>query len=76
MAFVIDRYNKYDAWDREHQVYVFEVNGQEYAVMRVEMEWGIPQIGCRVDTDQYGEYQVYERLEDAMKFVHTIRKLN
>lgn len=76
MTFVIDRYNKYDSWDREHQVYVFEVNGQEYAVMRVEMEWGVPQVGQQVDTEQYGEYQVYEKLEDAMKFVHMIRKLN
>lgn len=27
MAFVIDTYNKYDVWDREHSLYKFEING-------------------------------------------------
>jgi hypothetical protein len=49
MAFIISTYNKYDIWDRTHSVYKFEVNGNWYAIKEVEMEWGLPQDGYRVD---------------------------
>jgi hypothetical protein len=34
-AFIVDTYNKYDVFDREHARYVFEVNGVEYAIKEV-----------------------------------------
>jgi len=45
MAFIIDSYNKYDAWDRAHSLYKFEINGNWYAIKEVEMSWGLPQLG-------------------------------
>jgi hypothetical protein len=42
MAYVIDTYNKYDAWDRTHSLYKFEINGNWYAIKEVEMSWGLP----------------------------------
>lgn len=44
MAYIISTYNKYDGWDREHSKYKFWVNGVAYAVMEVEMEWGLPKL--------------------------------
>ena len=49
MAYIIDTYNKYDGWDREHSVYKFEMNGNWYAIKEVELELGVPQVGYRVD---------------------------
>ena len=40
MAFIIDTYNKYDSWDREHSRYTFEINGVWYGIKEVELEWG------------------------------------
>ena len=42
MAFIIDRYNKYNVWDREHSRKAFEINENWYAVYEVELEWGLP----------------------------------
>ena len=51
MAYIIGTYDKYDIWDREHSVYKFKVNGNWYAIKEVEMEWGVPRVGLRVDSD-------------------------
>lgn len=76
MAFVVDLYNKYDRWDREHSVYKFEINGQWYAIKEVEMDWGLPQVGCRVDQDMHPEhYFVYSKYEDALKYVYMMKQL-
>lgn len=74
MAFIVGTYNKYDSWDREHAKYVFEVNEQWYAIMEVEMEWGLPKLGYRVDMEQRPQdYHIYDTYEDAMRFVHQVR---
>lgn len=44
MAFIIGSYDKWDRWDREHSVYKFMLNGNWYAIKRVEMEWGVPSL--------------------------------
>lgn len=77
MAFIVDCYNRYDAWDREHAVYKFEINENWYAVKKVEMEWGVPHIGYRVDMEGRPElYHVYEKLKDAMEYVRQMKALN
>ena len=45
MAFIIDTYNKYDKFDKEHSVYTFALNENWYAIKKVEVEWGIPKLG-------------------------------
>ena len=49
MAFIIDTYNKYDIWDRAHSVLKFRINDNWYAIKSVELEWGIPKLGLKVD---------------------------
>ena len=76
MAFIIGTYNKYDSWDREHSKYRFEINGQWYAIKEVEMEWGLPRVGCRVDQEEYPEqYYVYSEYQDALKFAQMMKGL-
>ena len=82
MAYVIDTYNRFDQWDRAHAVKVFEINDVQYAVKEVELEWGLPKFPLRIDEEWRHnlEYlkliKVYEKLEDALKFVQIMRGLN
>ena len=70
MAYIIDSYNKYDGWDREHSVYTFEINGNWYAVKEVILFWGKPQLPMRINEDKNPEtYFIYGTKEEAMRFV-------
>lgn len=77
MAFIIDTYNKYDKFDKEHSVYTFALNENWYAIKKVEVEWGIPKLGIQVDrdTDMY-QYWVYSTYEEALQFVRKMKQIN
>lgn len=77
MAYIVDRFDKYDAWDRTHARYKFELNGNWYAVKEIEMEWGLPKLPLLVDRQQSPEqYFIYDTFEEAMEFVHMVKSLN
>ena len=77
MAFIVDRYSHFNTWDRQHAEYVFKVNENWYAVMWVEMEWGLPVLQVRPDTNMNPRiYKVYSTKEEAMAFVRQVKSLN
>ena len=79
MAFIIDSYNKYDVWDRQHARKVFEVNGWWYAIKEVEMDWGLPQLEELIDRDNSldaKQMHVYSTYEDAVRFMLLMKGLN
>lgn len=77
MAFIIKEFDRYSRWDREHATYVFSINEVVYAVMRVRMEWGLPQVPNPIEyEDDARVYQVYDTEEQAMGFVRLMRSLN
>ena len=77
MAFIVDTYNKYNSWDREHARYVFDMNGVQYAVKEVILFWGVPQFPTNTIEDKNPEtYHLYDTYEDAIAFVKNIKKLN
>ena len=77
MAFIITTYNKYNQWDRAHSRYTFEINGQQYAIMEVGLEWGQPQLQLSIEKDDNpGAYRLYSTYNDALQFVKHIRHLN
>ena len=77
MAFIIDKYNKYDIFDREVSRYVFEINEQQYAIKQVHLKWGRPSLPLHIgDNRDQEQYEIYETFEDAMKFVQTIKAIN
>lgn len=76
-AFIVDVYNKYDQFDREHSRHIFEVNGNWYAIKEVQLKWGKPHLPLRLGDRREDEpYQIYETLEEALEFVHSIRQWN
>lgn len=78
MAYIIERYNKYETWDREHQKYVFSVNGNWFAIKEVALEWGKPQIPQQnIEENRDSEnWEIYDTFEDALRFVHLMKGLN
>lgn len=77
MAYIIDRYDKYNEWDRIHSVYKFEINEQWYAVKEVILFWGQPQLPVSIEEEKNPEtYSLYQTKEEAMEFVRRIRELN
>lgn len=77
MAYIIDSFNKWDQWDRDHAVYKFEINENWYAIFQVELEWGLPQLPLRIDSNkQPQEYFVHATEEDAMSYVRQLKQLN
>ena len=75
MAFIIDNYNKYDRWDRAHSKYIFEINGNWYAIKEVELEWGKPKLPMRIG--QYeSQYYVYGTYNEAISFVQRMKRMN
>lgn len=79
MAFIIDTYNKYDSWDREHARLVFEINQQWYAIKEVILFWGQPQLPLKVDGGEEPEtypHFIYDTYEQALAFVKLMKSLN
>lgn len=77
MAFIIDRFNQYSAWDRKHTVQTFYINEQVYGIKEVELYWGMPVLEYRVDRDEAPDsYYVYGSLEEAQEFVSQLKRLN
>lgn len=77
MAYLIDGYDKWNKWDREHSLYIFDINEQEFAIKEVRLEWGIPQLPLHVDRDdESNTYFLYSSYEEALQFVRTMKSLN
>lgn len=77
MAYIIDTYDKYNAWDRAHSKKVFEINGVVYAVKEVILFWGQPQLEQSIYGDKNPEtYRVYPTLDDALNFVKYMKMMN
>ena len=77
MAYIIGSYDKYSRWDREHSLYTFFINGVEYAIKEVILNWGVPQLPSTIEEDENPEtYHLYDTYDDAYNFVKYLRTLN
>lgn len=76
MAYIIDIYNRWDQWDRQHSVHRFRINDNWYAIKEVELEWGKPKLPLRIGAYEGDMYEVYGSIEKAMEFVKQMRELN
>ena len=76
MAYIIDTYNRYDRWDRENSTYIFYFNEQAYAIKRVELVWGKPQLPTRICESAEIPYFIYNTEDEAKAFVQRMKSLN
>ena len=75
MAYIIGTYNKWDAWDRKHSRYIFQINEIEYAIKQVRRKNGEIELPLRIEDENQG-YCVYDKYEDAMRFVSFMKSIN
>lgn len=76
-SYIIKNYNKYSVWDRTHTRYTFKINGNEYAIMEVELEWGLPQLSYTIEEEDAPEtYHLYNTYEEAIQYVQQLKTLN
>lgn len=77
MAFIVDRYNRFDSWDRAHARFTFNINKQWYGIMEIRLEWGLPQLKFRVDQEPRPyDYKIYNTYEEALQFVRFMISIN
>ena len=76
-TYIIDTYNKYNRWDREHACYIFELNEQQYAIKRVISFSNSLDLPLDVMGDRDPEtYRLYPTLDNALQFVKYMQYLN
>ena len=76
MAFIIDTYNKYDSWDRQHARYVFEINEIWSAIHEVNLQNGLPVLPVRMNDVDPSCYFIYNNFDSAMAYVKLLKSLN
>lgn len=73
MAYIIDTYNKFNQWDRDHKVSLKLIGDIWSAIYWVEIG---PDMQPRVDWDKEGcYYYVYQRLDEAVEYLERLRGL-
>lgn len=77
MGYIVDKYNRFDQFDRKHTIRIFQIGERQYGIKWVivgtDGEIKLPQ---RIEREwQQWEYQVYERYEDAQEYVNFILNL-
>lgn len=75
--FLIKPYNPYIAPAANETVhYIYQVNGNKYAVVETTLNWGKPELGLSIEEeDDYG-YYFYKSFDEAMDFVKLLKECN
>lgn len=77
MAYIIDTYNKYSAFDRAHSRFIFKIQKQEYAIKEVQIDWGLPILQPSIEDETNPTiYKIYDTYEDAYTFAAHLKQLN
>ena len=71
-VYIIDLYNKFDA---KNTVSIFKINGRWWAIKKVSLNWGKPQLNIiEENEDPYLHFHLYNTLEEAQQYVHSIKQ--
>ena len=72
-VYIIDLYNKYD---KDEIVLTFKINGRDWAIKKVSLNWGRPELSSIEESeDPYLYFQIYETLDAAKAYVNSIKKI-
>ena len=72
-VYIIDLYNKYD---KDEIVLTFKINGRNWAIKKVSLNWGRPELSSiEENEDPYLYFQIYETLDEAREYVKKIKHL-
>lgn len=72
-VYIVDLYNKYD---KDEIVLTFKINGRDWAIKKVSLNWGRPELSSIEESeDPYLYFQIYETLDEAQQYVKQIKHL-
>ena len=71
-VFIIDTFSKYC---NDKVVFTFIVNGKEYAVKEIQLEWGIPQLSNIEEDIERPYFKLYNTLDEAKEYIKELKRL-
>lgn len=70
--YIIDMYNKYG--HNKDVVQTIRINGLDICIRKItEFEWGQPVFPDKNIEDEFTTYHIYEKVEDARKYIRSLR---
>lgn len=71
-VYIIDTYSKYCP---DTIISTFKVNGREYALKEVELNWGVPQLSSIEEDLEQPYFKLYNTLDEAKEYVRQLKRL-
>ena len=71
-VYIIDTYSRFT---NDIVVSTFFVNGKEYSIKKVRLEWGVPQLSSIEEESERPYFQLYNTLDEAREFVRKLKRL-
>lgn len=71
-VYIIDVYSRFNS---DKVISTFVVNGKEYAIKLVSLEWGVPQLSSIEEGAEQPYFKLYNTLEEAQEYVKQLKQL-
>lgn len=71
-VFIIDVYSRFS---NDTIISTFVVNGKEYCIKSVELEWGVPLLSSIEEDIEQPYFKLYNTLDEAKEYVKQLKKL-
>ena len=71
-VYIIDVYSKYNS---DTVVSTFVINGKEYSIKRVGLEWGAPVLSSIEESVEQPYFKLYNTLDEAKEYVKQLKQL-
>ena len=71
-VFIIDTFSKYC---NDKVVFTFTVNGKEYSVKEIQLEWGIPQLSNIEEDMEQPYFKLYNTLDEVKEYIRELKRL-
>ena len=76
IAYIIDTYDPYNSKANENVVYTFHLYGGQFCIRATSLSWGRPILKNQsVEESDFINYHIYDTLEEAMQYVHELKKI-
>lgn len=61
----------------QHNLYVYSINGRQYCIAEVELEWGQAQVAIPIEEQSdFISYKYFQTYDEAFEYVKLIKELN
>lgn len=71
-VYLIDVYSRFS---NDTVVSTFVVNGKEYAIKSVGLEWGVPLLSSIEESAEQPYFKLYNTLDEAKEYVKQLKQL-